>query len=376
MYKNAHPHLDKNTAFSALFQKRKTNQQVEYISKSRTIACVHNMWKDGDLRNAPENRRTVWTKARKEQYIKSVLECSAPLDFLVLQQTRDDESKYWDIHDGANRLTAMMEFMMGEVSVPIHPAVEYDFEHLHARAKKNFLTTDLNFVTLVNCSKAMACEIADHRNNGTPMSTGERLGHMRFLDTARSNLLFEIEDASTFVSIHNDRSAGRRMIGNLIKTLDNQNTSVRWKSCTTGELLPYFQSDDELAMTEERARLLVAAFECISDLCPEGNMPSQVIGTMVTGKIKTNNLAPYFYASCAAVAVAHVLYGTPISVDMIVEACKEALNKQIGNPAAVDGAVQRVRALTPDADNAGHEELEQVVDLGSDSDTGDNAAFG
>lgn len=172
-------------------------------SNTITIANFYESYQLDKYNFNPEyQRKSIWTEEKKSFLINSIVK-NFPIPPIFLHQQIDDstgETKY-DIIDGKQRLTAIVEFLNNQISISdedesgnLSGLYFKDLSKLeYAENKKRFWRYALSIEYIDTSDKSIIDSIFDRLNrNGEPL-TGQELRNANYYD---SYLLKSVEDAS------------------------------------------------------------------------------------------------------------------------------------------------------------------------------------
>ena len=314
-----------------------------------SLKMVHEHMSDGSLVNARQNRDAVWTASKMQAFITSLyLTNTAPKEFLVREATPDDDdavetncprphapARVGDpagaldlerqIFDGNNRLTAINDFMNNKF--PVQIGTEKVFHDKFPSAdRKTFDKIMVQFTVLENTSVEQACAIAEKRNEGTPMSIGEKASLYRCYGTPACTVLDSVMNSSPFMNQPLDRAGGVKAVAQLIMSIEVKGGVDADGFMLTDyhgvqSLSPFFKSEDELRHVSSES--LIPAFLQVGELC-EGEdqcqLPASILrlqeellrGSQVPTK------AMYFYWAVIALVMSHLRSQAVISTQRLV----------------------------------------------------------
>ena len=281
-----------------------------------SLKMIHQMMKDGQLCNAKQNRDPVWTTKKMQGYITSLfVDITAPKEFLV-READDEEGDNTElqIFDGNNRITSIGKFMENEFPIPVNVENAYYCE-LAPCDRGRFDKTLAQFLKLTNCPVVHACEMAEKRNEGTPMSIGEKTTLMRHHDTPRCAALDLVMNSAAFMDLPEDRASGIKVVAQLIQSIEAKGGIKSPSFKLTDYHMPctrtFFKSPANLVHVDPVE--LVSAFMKVGELCPDERPPPNLQDTAALKDKKTPTKCMYFYMSVISMVASHLRNGTPVT---------------------------------------------------------------
>lgn len=336
--------------FSRLKSIRRQNAKVIRFPQKITALDFQQRWTSGRLRIASDNRKPVWKHQKKRGYLRSLLSRDAPVDFLVRECTipspedPDETIVVWDLYDGGNRSTAIMEFVENKLRAPIPVSgidtVEFDFEHLPTSEQKLFGEQLFDVTVLANASRNFACEMAAKRNEGTPMSTGEKLMLMRHRETQRAQTLNRILDTNPFLNMVSDRATGTAQVAALLFNLEKHPTRCKWTDIHFEKgVRNLFEDPKPFVHVNEEA--VLDAYRLVGELCPDGIYAEETERILRESR-KVTSKATNFNAACKALVMAHLHHAVEITYETLHCALRRVLAKRSVLASAVNAAIKEL----------------------------------
>jgi uncharacterized protein with ParB-like and HNH nuclease domain len=175
-------------------------------SNTITIANFYEAYKLGKYNFEPEyQRKSIWSEEKKSFLINSIVR-NFPIPPIFLHQKIDNEtgSTKYDVIDGKQRLTAIIEFLDNQLAISDEDDDEklagLYFEDLgkpqYAEYKKRFWRYALSIEYIDTADRNIIDSIFDRLNrNGEPL-TGQELRNANYYN---SQLLKKVENASKIV---------------------------------------------------------------------------------------------------------------------------------------------------------------------------------
>lgn len=304
-------------------------------SESFSMKMVHSLMKETQLRNAEDNRDVVWSVGKCQSYIMALfIDITAPKDFLVREIETEGDDGWVELHiyDGGNRLNAIYRFMENEFPITFgHVKVFYC--ELPQCDRNRFDKILAQFLKLTNCPVIYACEIAEKRNEGTPMTIGEKTTLLRRIGTPRSSMLEEIMNISPFMDLSEDRASGLKVVAQLVQSIETKH-GVRDPTFKLTDyhmdcMRTFYKNDSPLVHIERDS--LINAFLRVGEFCPEGDMPDTIKSSMsALSYKKSQTRSSFFYLTVLALVMSHLRNGTEITMQNMVDRfgtiCNRALS--------------------------------------------------
>lgn len=209
--------------------KAKQNEGEKQIHQRYTLHQIRDWWVDGALEIAECNRDAVWDMQKRRAFLTTLLEGGIipPFFFNVIRETGKRE-----IYDGGNRMTTIMDFMDGKIHVQFpqgRRTVHVSYApcqiercnvcfRMDTTNRRIFGYKTIDVFEWDNLSKDAACEMAQHLNEGTPMSIGEKLKLLCGRNTPRARILKYLYESETFQAlVVKDRERDRKMLALLLR---------------------------------------------------------------------------------------------------------------------------------------------------------------
>lgn len=181
----------------------------DYLQRESNKITIANFYEGYELKKynfePPYQRRSLWTEEKKSFFIDSILK-NYPIPPIFLHQKIDDKTgkTTYDVIDGKQRLTAIIEFIENEIPVtdesgealennPIAGLFFKDFENKElATYKSRFWRYVIPIEYVDTGEQEVIDSIFDRLNrNGEPL-TGQELRHSSYYGTPLLGLLEEI----------------------------------------------------------------------------------------------------------------------------------------------------------------------------------------
>ena len=204
-----------------------------------SIQQLRGWWLDGGLRRASCNRDAVWPTNKRQAFLQTLFGGGiTPPIFLNDLRTQGGVK---EIYDGVNRLATIMEFMDGKSHITYQKGrttISATFgcckaNHgclkrcvaLDAVNRRMFESIMIDTFLWDNLSTAEACDVAQHLNEGTAMTMGEKLRLLCGLGTHRAR-------SSTSTKRTRSRPSSRRIERERKTLLSSFATSPRQTACS------------------------------------------------------------------------------------------------------------------------------------------------
>jgi hypothetical protein len=170
-------------------------------STSKTIDDIYDMSDRGRISLNPYyQRNSVWDNARKVFLIDSILFGELPLPKFFVEVKHDDEDKrYFDVVDGQQRITTILEFMSDKFSLDVRDFEGfympkkyngYTFAELPADLRRKFKDVALNFEEINDAREEEVLGIFIRLNTGikplSPQDIRNARHHRNFKKLVRS----------------------------------------------------------------------------------------------------------------------------------------------------------------------------------------------
>ena len=305
---------------------RKRRAALVLQQESLSLKMAHSMMEMKTLCNSKQNRNPVWSVSKSQSFIFALfVSRTAPTDFLV-RETDGDEDCEPELHifDGCNRLTAIYKFFEGEFPIVFGSANVY-YHELPTNDRCTFDRTLCQFTKLRNCPESYACEIAEKRNEGTPMTIGEKTNLLMSVGTPRSGVLESIMNVAPYMELSDDRASGLKVVAQLVQSIEMkrgvQGNAFKLTDYHFDFMRTFYKSDEELCYID--SNVLIKAFETVGDICEDGQMPETLRGQMTVLK---NKKAPakvgYFYLAVIAAVIDYARNKTQITQNMLLSKLK------------------------------------------------------
>jgi hypothetical protein len=304
-----------------VIQKNRSNMVI--TTESYCMKMIHALMQEKQICNARQNRDPIWSVNKCQSYIVSLfVEITAPKDFLVREtEPEGDGVPELHIYDGSNRLHAIYRFMENEFPITFGTMKVYYCE-LPACDRNRFDKILAQFLKLTNCPVVYACEIAEKRNEGTPMTIGEKTTLLRSIGTPRSSVLEAIMNVSPFMDLSEDRASGLKVVAQLIQSIESKHgvgdPSFKLTDYHMECMRNFYKSDAPLEHMD--AEEVVNAFLEVGDMCPDGQIPDVIKCNMsALSDKKGPTRSMFFYLSVVSLVMAHLRSGTLISEESLGE---------------------------------------------------------
>ncbi len=291
--------------FDKLRAIRKRNAGVKITATTFRLIDMIKKIEAGELENAEANRRPVWTDNKGSLYIRSLLESTAPTDFLARNTTKEDDDGYPmevdEVYDGGNRMNAVLKFYQGKICITDDDRRQVNYASLPRQEKNALDRVQVQFNILHGCTDTHACDMASKRNEGTPMAMGEKLNLLMFKGTPRAQVLYDIMKTHAFLDQGNDRAVGLKVMAQVIASFESER-----KDCVVDYHMPEltrFYEAENLRFTHFQECTLNDGLTAISLLCGEnGKPPAEIVELMTLEKSNASVTAKKtlaFYCTCA-----------------------------------------------------------------------------
>jgi hypothetical protein len=215
------------------FIRSKQANAPRQVHQRYSIQQLRGWWVDGALRNAECNRTPVWEPAKRRAFLATLIEGGITPPIFVNLLRKDGEAR--EIYDGGNRVTSIMQFFSGELHlqytlgrrtvlasyatcrvegcrngcVPLDP--------VNRRMLESRMVDVFEWESL---STQAACEMAQHLNEGTPMTIGEKLKLLCGRDVPRARILKYLHDSPSFRALaERDRERDRKVLALFLRNV-------------------------------------------------------------------------------------------------------------------------------------------------------------
>ena len=94
------------------------------------------------------------------------------------------------------------------------------YYELPGNDRHTFDNTLCQFTKLRNCPEYYACEIAEKRNEGTPMTFGETTNLLMSVGTPRSSVLEGVMNVAPYMELEDDRASGLKVVAQLVQSIE------------------------------------------------------------------------------------------------------------------------------------------------------------
>jgi 5-methylcytosine-specific restriction protein A len=202
------------------------------VHQRYSIHQLRGWWLDGALRLAECNRTPVWEPAKRRAFVHTLLEggITPPVFVNLLRQ----ESEARDIYDGGNRITSIMQFFSGELHLQYsvgRRTVLVCYNTCRVKECRGCVSLDATNRRMLesrmvdvfeweSLSTQDACDMAQHLNEGTPMSIGEKLKLLCGRNTPRARMLKYLYDSADFQSVaQQDRERDRKVLALFLRNV-------------------------------------------------------------------------------------------------------------------------------------------------------------
>tara|TARA_B100001094_G_C18180322_1_gene800530 strand:+ start:1161 stop:2234 length:1074 start_codon:yes stop_codon:yes gene_type:complete len=305
---------------------RKKRHSLVLQQESISLKMAHSMMESKTLCNSKQNRNPVWSVSKSQSFIFALfVSRTAPTDFLVREtEAEEEEEPELHIFDGCNRLTAIYKFFECEFPIMFGSTNVY-YHELPTTDRCTFDRTLCQFTKLRNCPEYYACEIAEKRNEGTPMTIGEKTNLLISVGTPRSGVLERIMNVAPYMELADDRASGLKVVAQLVQSIEMkrgvESHAFKLTDYHFDFMRTFYKSDEELCYIN--AKMLIKAFETVGDICEDGKMPETLRDQMAVLK---NKKAPakvgYFYLAVISAVVDNVRNNTQITEKMLLSKFK------------------------------------------------------
>lgn len=207
------------------FIMRKQANAPLQVHQRYSIHQLRGWWVDKSLCLAECNRTPVWETAKRRAFLTTLIEGGITPPIFVNLLRREHNRR--DIYDGGNRITSIMQFFAGEVHVQYTIGRRTHFAcyerckvegcrgcvPLDAANRRMFEARMIDVFEWEALSTQEACEMAQHLNEGTPMTIGEKLKLLCGRTTPRARMLKHLYESDDFQSIAvRDRERDRKLL--------------------------------------------------------------------------------------------------------------------------------------------------------------------
>lgn len=239
--------------FAPLRSIRKANSKIKKTMYVKYVIDIIKDFEEKKTKIGKGNRHPVWSEKKQAAYIVSLLLKTAPTDLLV----RSEEAQYREedneliaeetqgIYDGTNRITALVNFKNNKFPIRIDDKTTFTFEGLPTQEQRAFLKTEMQVLVLNDCSVGYAAETASKRNEGTPMTSGEKINLTTTADTPRALALSDLTDKYKILNVDNDRAHGIKYIAQLLCALERRPHEYTTSDYRSDELRKFFAESTE-----------------------------------------------------------------------------------------------------------------------------------
>ena len=294
---------------------RKKRLALTLTSESFCLKMAYVMMKEGKLKNSKDNRKPVWSVQKSQSYMFSLfVSRTAPTEFLVRETEDDDGELVLEIYDGMNRLNSIFEFFEGKFPI-IFGNTKVFYHELPSPDRGMLDATLCQFMKLRNCPVFYACEIAEKRNEGTPMTIGEKTNLLISVGTPRSQVLEQVMESAPYMALDDDRASGLKVVAQLIQSIEMKrgvdHDGFKLTDYHFDVMRSFYKSEDSVSYIDTEN--LVNAFEQVGQICDDA-IPECIKEQMVllNGK-KAPSRVLYFYLAVVAVVMGHLRHNNAIT---------------------------------------------------------------
>lgn len=378
--------LSQTNMFKRLAEARKMNNRAHVDILTVALRELRRKHQQKTLVNSPDNRRPSWRTAKKKTYVRALMERTAPTTLLVRAALRnDDEQEQWEIYDGANRCEALMQFLNNEFTAPIpvpYPhSASFDFQSLPTKEQNFILDVPFKVTVLKGTSREHACTCAGQLNEGTPLSTGEKLSFIRRRGTARAVAFDAIVCSSPFLTSDGDRAIGTHQVASLLYQLEKHPKKCKWSDV-------HFEKgvralfEDEAPFEHVEVDKLIQAYAALNEACTVAVSPTatepqaaqaeaEPVAAAASGSHETLHLAEeapqepprqlrpeiqqelvkcsastskmsYLGAACKALMMAHMHGCAEVTFESLYDCLKHVVSLKKCSTSAVQSAIENV----------------------------------
>ena len=329
---------------------RKLRGEMMLSPENISLKMVYSMIKEGSLKNSKQNRDPLWSVPKSQSYIFALyIECTAPKDFLLRETECEDEDTHSELHiyDGSNRLKAIENFFENRFTISFGTCKVY-YKELSDYDKSALHNVVVQFVKLRNCPESFACEIAEKRNEGTPMTIGEKTGLLISVDTPRSKTLDELMAAAPFMNMPDDRASGLKIVAQLLQSIEMKRgvheSNFKLTDYHFDAMRNFYKASDVVAYSDIMEKI-IKAFVKVGEFCEDdgGSVPKTINDsmTLLNGKKKQTRIV-FFYLSVAALVMDHLRNGAHINEKALMKKFEVLLNRSVaakesGTPFSLTG---------------------------------------
>ena len=257
------------------FIRHKQSSVPKQTHQRYSIQQLRGWWNDGALRRAACNRDAVWNPGKRHAFLCTLFEGGiTPPIFLNDLRTQGGIK---EIYDGVNRLTTIMQFMDGKSHITYQRgrvAISATFGPCKCEVgcmkrcvpldpinRRMFESIMIDTFLWDKLSTAEACNVAQHLNEGTPMSIGEKLRLLCGIDTHRARSLKHIYESQDFQAIiAQDRERERKTLALFMRHLASPDSV--FSSALTSNFSPlenYYRCPEPFdAKVLRRAEMIIA----------------------------------------------------------------------------------------------------------------------
>jgi hypothetical protein len=150
---------------------------MKFTYKTLNVSLAVKKIKNLSLDLSPEYQRgPVWSKPRQALLVDSMLKGYDLPKFYVRELSSDDDREIYEVVDGLQRLTSMVNFMSGDFSLPkesIHAGLKYS--DLPENVGEIFDSYQLNFTVLVGFEDSDVRDMFLRLQNGLKLNAAEEL---------------------------------------------------------------------------------------------------------------------------------------------------------------------------------------------------------